>query len=116
MSGPIELNDEERGYLAQAAAARTGFLSLLASYLPYLAPVALFGVYGIAIHDLTAVALAFFCLFGLSLWWIHSQNRSAKLFQSVCIKVLAAGRPPDAACAPLASDPERSAPDGAEQP
>ncbi len=116
MTGPIELTDEERSYIVQMGAAKTGFLSMLLSYLPYLAPVALFGAYGIAIHYLTAVALSFVCLIGLNLWWIHGQSGSTTIFQAICAKILAAvPKPPQPVLAPAASDDRRSA-DGAEQP
>lgn len=34
MTGMIELTDEERSYVAQRAAAKAGFLSMLAVWLP----------------------------------------------------------------------------------
>lgn len=83
----IDLTDEERSYVVQAAKANTGFLPAFLSSLPYLAPVALFGAYGASIGDVTAVALALACLLALNLWWIHSQCRSAALFKSVCGKI-----------------------------
>lgn len=85
----IDLTNEERAYVTQAAAADAGFWPALLSSLPYLAPVALFGAYGAAIGDVTAVALALACLLALNLWWIHSQCRSAALFKSVCAKIAA---------------------------
>lgn len=85
----IDLTDEERSYVAQAAAADAGFLPAFLSSLPYLAPVVLFGSYGVAIGDVTAVALALACLVALNLWWIHGQCRSAALFKSVCAKIAA---------------------------
>ena len=91
MAVSIELTDEERGYAAQAAAMKPGFLPTLLSYLPYLAPVVLFGGYGLAIGDLTAVALAFICLLALNLWWIHAQSRPTALFRAICHKLVAAG-------------------------
>ncbi|CAM5771838.1 hypothetical protein [Bosea minatitlanensis] len=90
MPGTIELTEEERSYVAQGAAAKAGFLPALLGWLPYLGPVVLFGAYGVAIRDLTAVALAFACLLGLNLWWLHGQSRSAALFRSVCAKIQAA--------------------------
>lgn len=63
----IRLTDEERAYIIQAAAADAGFCPALLSSLPYLAPVALFGAYGAAIGDVTAVALALLCLVALNL-------------------------------------------------
>lgn len=89
----LGLTDEERGYVAQAAAANAGFWPALLASLPYLAPVVLFGAYGIAIADVTAVALSLACLVVLNLWWIQSQCRSARLFKSICTKIAAeAGR------------------------
>lgn len=85
----IRLTDEEHAYVTQAAAADAGFWPALLSSLPYLAPVLLFGAYGAAIGDVTAVALALACLVALNLWWIHSQCRSAALFKAVCAKIAA---------------------------
>ncbi|MDX3808998.1 MAG: hypothetical protein QHC89_21755 [Bosea sp. (in: a-proteobacteria)] len=113
MIGTIELTEEERSYVAQGAAAKAGFLSMLAVWLPYLGPVVLFGAYGIAIQDLTAIALAFASLLGLNLWWIHSQSRSAAQFRPICMKVLAAASRSSAVA--LASDDARAT-DGAQQP
>jgi hypothetical protein len=87
MAGPIELTDEERACIAQAKATDPGFGAALSSYAPYLGPVALFGAYGIAIGDVTAVALAFACLLGLNLWWIKGQTRITGAFRSICRKV-----------------------------
>lgn len=83
----IRLTDAERSYVAQGAATEAGFRSALLSCLSYLAPVVLFGVYGVAIADITAIALAFACLVALNLWWIAQQCRSAALFKSICAKI-----------------------------
>ena len=85
----IDLTDEERSYVAQAASADAGFLPAFLSSLPYLAPVVLFGTYGAWIGDVTAVALALACLVALNLWWIQSQCRSAALFKAICAKIAA---------------------------
>lgn len=85
----IDLTSEERAYVTQAATADAGYWPALLSSLPYLAPVALFGGYGAAIGDATAVAIALVCLVALNLWWIHSQCRSAALFKAVCVKIAA---------------------------
>lgn len=85
----IDLTDEERAYVIQAAATQAGFWPAFLSALPYLAPVVLFDAYGAAIGDVTAVALALACLVALNLWWIHGQCRSAALFKSICAKIAA---------------------------
>ncbi|BCB21120.1 hypothetical protein [Bosea sp. ANAM02] len=85
----IDLTDEERAYVAQAAKVDTGFLAACLSSLPYIAPPALFGAYGASIGDVTAVALALACLVALNLWWLHAHARSTALFKSVCAKTLA---------------------------
>ncbi|QEL23596.1 hypothetical protein FQV39_14145 [Bosea sp. F3-2] len=92
MAVSIELTDEERGYVARVAGMKPGFLPTLLSYLPYFAPVALFGFYGVAIGDLTAVVLAFLCLLGLNLWWIHGQSGPTALFLAICTKIIAASK------------------------
>lgn len=88
--GRIDLTAEERGYVAQGIVAEQGFLRSLASYLPYLAPLAIFAAYGVVIRDVAAIGLAFLCLLALNIWWIHGQTRPSGLFRAICLKLAAA--------------------------
>ncbi|KRE18147.1 hypothetical protein ASE63_02925 [Bosea sp. Root381] len=84
----IRFTAEERSYLAQVAASRTGLLPTLGSYLPYLAPLAIFGAYGLAAEDVIAIGLAFVCLLAINLWWIQQQSQHSALLKALAAKLL----------------------------
>ena len=84
----IRFTAEERGFLAQAAMARPGFWPAFGSYLPYLAPIALFGGYGLLMEDATAIGLAFLCLLAINLWWVRQQGDQSVMLQALAARLL----------------------------
>lgn len=84
----IRFTAEERSFLAQAALAKPGFWTTLGSYLPYLAPLAVFGGYGLFMEEVIATGLAFFCLLAINLWWVRQQGEHSAMLQALAAKLL----------------------------
>jgi hypothetical protein len=78
---------EERRLLRQIAAyGPTKYVFSYASIL--LAPI-VFGIYGFARHDPSAIIAAFLVLLVVDVWIISHNARNSKLLSSICVRLLA---------------------------
>ena len=100
-----QLTPQERSAISRYLADSRGTADAFFSYAIYFVPSLLFGFYGMWKLDVVAVAVAYVVLFGLVVYLILHQRRSAPLFRSAIRKLVEnSGATSDAAAGP-ASNP-----------
>jgi hypothetical protein len=60
-------------------------------YASVLAAPAIIACYGLVQRDHIALAVGFFGLFGMVIWYISTERRYAKQFRSICEKLVTSG-------------------------
>src|SRR5262245_61997243 len=83
----LRFTPEERRLLWQIAAQTP--TRYVFSHGFYLFPPAVFGIYGVAEQDPSAVITAFLILLAVELWIISGNARNSRLLSSICARILA---------------------------
>jgi hypothetical protein len=78
----VELSKEEKAVVSMLLHEKDG----VASFIPYILPAVLLALYGVYNKEYIACALSFFCLFGLSAWYIQFSRNYAKELKSAVQK------------------------------
>jgi len=86
----LKLTDQERQLLRRIVA--SGRMSYVFAYSSILfAPIG-FAIYGLIMHDPSAIIAAFLGLLAIFFWVISYNTRDAKLLSSICTRLLAADK------------------------
>ena len=82
----MDFTPEERSLIAYYAQ-QEGALRHWGFHLALLTPILMFGGYGLLRRDIIALALAFFALLGVVLWYVLASRRYGQHLGSICHKL-----------------------------
>lgn len=85
----LDFTHEEWSIILSLASSRSSAGSRIGWYVSVLSPIAIFCLYGSWKREITAVEMAFVCLFGCVIWSIIGEVRGAQVYRSIFSKIVA---------------------------